>query len=130
MLRQEAELEGVATPGETRRSLRLMLRGFDLLVAGFFALLLALGLGFPLAPAIALGLGSGLTASTLCPVARRSGPTLLGAFLGGLTAGGLAAGLGLQAWPEAALVVFSSLLAVKVGRRSVRVLAKAILRAA
>lgn len=130
MLRQETELDPLATsqPQESRRSLRLLLRSFDLLVAGCFALLLALALGFPLGPALVLGLGSGLTASTLCPVARRSGPTLVGALIGGLVAGGLAAGLGIAAWPQAALVVFASLVSVKLGRRSILMMTKAALR--
>ncbi len=128
MLRQDMDLERIARPGEARRGLRLLLRSFDLIVAGGFAFLLALGLSFPLAPALVLGLGSGLLASTLCPVARRSGPTPIGALLGGMIAGGLGAGLGIQAWPEAALVVFASLLSVKVGRRTIRLAAKTMLR--
>lgn len=128
MLHQKTDLESLGPPGEARRSLRLLLRSFDLLVAGCFALLMALGFGFPLAPALVLGLGSGLLASTVCPVARRSGPTLVGALIAGLAAGGLAGLLGLQAWPEAGLVVSASLLSVKVARRTVRLAAKSLLR--
>ncbi len=128
MLHQETSNTRETGLRENRRGLRLLIRSFDGFIAGLVALLLALGFGLPTAPAIVLGLGSGLLASTLCPVARRSGPSLIGAIIGGLLSGALAAAFGVQAWPQVALVVLTSLLAVKLGRQSIRGLAKALLR--
>ncbi|GAB5471737.1 MAG: hypothetical protein Kilf2KO_47670 [Rhodospirillales bacterium] len=96
-----------------------VLRLTDALFATSVACLMALALGLPIIPALALGLGTGLLASTLCSVARRSGPTVTGILVGGLVAAVLAASVGLEAWLEIALVVSASLAAARLGRRVV-----------
>lgn len=114
----------LAPAAETRTP--IVLRLFDALAAGGTAALLALGLGLPILPALVLGLGTGLAASTLCPVARRSGPSLLGVLLGGLIAGWLAAALGTDAWAQVGLIVATSLLAARLGRTTFSRLRRAL----
>ncbi len=128
MLQHAIEKAEAPESGGKRRRLRLLLRSFDALFAGLVALVLAFAFGLPAVPALVLGVGTGLLASSLCPVAARQGPSLLGVVLGGLAAAILASLLGLEAWPEIALLVTASLLAARVGRGSLKGITRLLLR--